>query len=283
MTQFTSPQSDLRHLHDRTLVLPNAWDPASAALITQAGAQAIATTSAGVAWSLGYADGQGAPVHEMIAALRRIVAATTLPVTADVEAGYDDIPGTITAVISAGASGVNIEDAEAGVLLDPEEMAARIALVRRTAVEAGVDLFVNARIDTYLTGAADPLVATIDRARRYVEAGADGIFVPGVVELSEIAELSAEIPAPLNVMVHPGSPSVAELEAVGVRRISTGMAIAQQAWGVASEVARSILRDRTFDALGPGVDYGKLNELLSGAPVWKRRPAPGPSGQYPFS
>ncbi|WP_127472877.1 isocitrate lyase/PEP mutase family protein [Microbacterium sulfonylureivorans] len=259
MTQNPSP---FRRLHERTLVLPNAWDGASAALFAAAGAPAIATTSAGVAWSLGYQDSQGAPIDEMIAALARIVAVSPVPVTADIEAGYGDAAATVARIIALGVSGINLEDSEGGALVDPATMRERIIAVREVAAGAGADLFVNARIDTYLFGVENALDATLERGAAYVDAGADGIFVPGLADLEAMRVLSGAITVPLNVMVAAGSPPVADLEDAGVRRISTGMALAHQAWAVAAASAVDILTEGHFDAIDPGVEYGRLNGLL---------------------
>nr|WP_106193500.1 isocitrate lyase/phosphoenolpyruvate mutase family protein [Umezawaea tangerina] len=262
----------LRTLHrDRPLVLPNAWDPGSAVAVQAAGAKAVATTSAGVSWGVGVADAGGLTRTAALDVLRRIVAAVSVPVTADIEAGYgstpDEVGETVALVLAAGAVGVNIEDSP-GVagepLLDPDAQAARLVAAREAAVAEGVDLVVNARTDTYLMGVGTPeerFAATVKRAERYAEAGADVLFVPGVVDPDVIRELVAG-PLPLNVMVHPGALTVAELAALGVARISVGSAIAQAAYGLAGEAARELLGTGTYGSLERAMEYGELNDLL---------------------
>ncbi|MEV0720041.1 isocitrate lyase/phosphoenolpyruvate mutase family protein, partial [Asanoa sp. NPDC050611] len=191
--------TDFRSLHHRPgqpLVLPNAWDVASARIIEKAGAAAIATTSAGVAWGLGTEDDGGLGQQEALDVIARIVAAVGVPVTADVEAGYGDVEGTIRMVREAGAVGVNLEDGTAPTAEHTE----RIRTARQV---GGPELFVNARIDTYLRQLGDPetrLTETLDRAAAYVAAGADGVFVPGVTDAATIATLAKELTVPLNIM-----------------------------------------------------------------------------------
>ena len=182
---------DFRRLHaEGVLVLPNAWDAASARLVERAGAAAVATTSGAVAWSLGVPDGDRLPLELLAGAVERIAAAVAVPVTADVESGGPDVAATVRAVLDAGAVGINIEDGGGAVEPHRDRVAA--------ASEAGGrDLFVNARIDLYLFGIGEPdgrLAETIARAGVYAEAGADGIFVPGVTDLDVLRRLVAEIP-----------------------------------------------------------------------------------------
>ncbi|MFF7750954.1 isocitrate lyase/phosphoenolpyruvate mutase family protein [Streptomyces sp. NPDC007971] len=258
------------HVPGRPLVLPNAWDPVSAAVVAEAGAAAVATTSAGLAWALGAADGDRLGRDRALAAVARIVAAVGVPVTADIESGYaDDAAGvaeTVDAVLAAGAVGVNIEDArhEAGgePLRPVAEQAERIAAARAAADRAGVPLFVNARIDTFLRGAGG-VDLTLERAAAFRAAGADGIFVPGAVDPQTVKALVAGVDGPLNVMVGPGAPSVAELAALGVARISAGAGLAQATHALVRRAARELLREGTYGALADGFDYGELNALLT--------------------
>ncbi|HEY3681497.1 MAG TPA: isocitrate lyase/phosphoenolpyruvate mutase family protein [Streptosporangiaceae bacterium] len=253
------------HVAGRPLVLTNAWDVASARLAEDAGAAAIATTSAGVAWSLGVPDGDLLDRAHAAGAVARIAAATGLPVTADIEGGLGDVAATVRAVLAAGAVGVNLEDTGGGRLLDVGEQLPRLAAARGAAGDAGVPLYVNARIDTYLTGltGTDALAATLERARAYLDAGADGIFVPGVAAPEVIKELAAAVPAPLNIMAGPGSPSVPDLAALGVARVSLGSGIAEAAYAVMAAAAREALTTGTYDTLANGLPYGRLNTLLS--------------------
>ncbi|WP_427888685.1 isocitrate lyase/PEP mutase family protein [Kribbella sp. GL6] len=233
----------LRELHARPpLVLPNAWDAGSARAIAAAGAQAIATTSAGVAWAHGVDDAGGLDLATALATVRAVCAAVDVPVTADIEAGYGDVARTVREIVEAGAGGVNLEDSTARVLDDPLVHAERIRAAR--AVDA--ELVINARTDTYLYG---DRTGTIERAKIYADAGADVLFVPGVVDLPTIAELVKESPLPLNVMVGPGAPSVRELSEAGVVRISVGPAITSAAYALATAAATELLTRGTYESL----------------------------------
>ncbi|NUR89160.1 MAG: isocitrate lyase/phosphoenolpyruvate mutase family protein [Nonomuraea sp.] len=255
------------HVPGRPLLLANAWDAASAAVVEAAGATAVATTSAGVAWSLGTPDGDALGRAAAVALVARVAAAVDVPVTADVEGGYDDVALTVRGVLDAGGVGVNLEDADHGgaaPLLAVEAQAARLSAARRAADEAGIPLFVNARIDTFLRGSGD-LGETLERAAAYVEAGAVGIFVPGLVDLASLATLAGKLDAPLNVMAGPGAPSVAELAAQGVARISLGSSVAQAAYAVARRAATELFTAGTYTELSGALDYSELNTLLTTA------------------
>jgi 2-methylisocitrate lyase-like PEP mutase family enzyme len=256
--------------HGSVLTLPNAWDVASARIVEEAGAAAVATTSAGVAWSLGAPDGNKLSREHAVELIRRITAAVAVPVTADIESGFaDDAAGvaeTIRMVIDAGAVGVNIEDGAGPGLLAIEEYAQRVAAAREAADAAGVSLFINARTDVYLRGIGDPedrLEHTVERAGAYVAAGADGIFVPGVVDIETLKALVAEIDAPLNVMAGEGAPPVPELAALGVARVSVGPSLAEAAYAVTRRSAVELLTTGTYDALAGALTFGELNALLS--------------------
>jgi 2-methylisocitrate lyase-like PEP mutase family enzyme len=263
----------LRALHAAgLLILPNAWDAGSAAVIALAGAQAIATTSGGIAWSLGRRDGQRLTRAEMVERIREIVAAVAIPVTADIEGGYgpdpEDVALTVEAVIAAGAAGVNIEDSRApgGPLFDPAGQAARIRAGRAAAVSAGLpELFINARADVFLYGIGRPearLGDVLARAAAYAEAGADSLFVPGVTDLAVIAELTRAAPVPVNVMAGPGAPLVSELAAAGVRRVSVGTAIAQAAYSLAQRAAAELLTTGGYATLEQALDFNAVNSLF---------------------
>lgn len=261
------------HLDGPPLALANAWDVASAVVIAATGAAAIATTSAGVAWSLGTPDGNLLGRDAAVDLIARICRAVDVPVTADIEGGFaEDASGvsdTVGAVLAAGAVGINLEDVAPGAadaLRDPAEAAERVAAARAGADGVGVHLYVNARIDTYLRSVGDPdgrLAATAARAERYLDAGADGIFVPGVVDEETIRELVAAIPAPLNILVGPGAPSVPRLGSLGVRRASLGSSVAAAAYAVAEQSARELADHGTYDSVRGQLDYGRLNQLVS--------------------
>ncbi|QWF81807.1 isocitrate lyase/PEP mutase family protein [Amycolatopsis sp. CA-230715] len=251
------------HRKGEPLVLPNAWDVASALIVEAAGARAVATTSAGVAWSLGSADGDQLARDRAVDLVARIAAAVRVPVTADIEGGYattaEGVRETASLVAEAGAVGVNIEDADHGgtaALLEIGAQADRIA----AAASVG-DLFVNARIDTYLRGLASPFDETAKRAEAYLAAGAHGIFVPGFIDTDAISALTARLDAPVNIMIWPGAPSVSALAAAGVARVSAGSGLAQAAYTIARRGAEEMLREGTYDALA-GDDFGTLNGLF---------------------
>ncbi|MFV8186409.1 isocitrate lyase/PEP mutase family protein [Streptomyces sp. AF1B] len=259
------------HVPGRPLVLPNAWDVTSARIVEDAGAAAVATTSAGLAWALGAADGDRLDRAPALGAVARIAAAVDVPVSADIESGYAPDPAgvatTIRAVIKAGAVGVNIEDAlyEAGTgpLRPVKDQAERIIAAREAADALGVPLFVNVRIDTFLRGAGG-VDLTLERAAAFVAAGADGIFVPGAVDPGVVGVLADGIEKPLNVMAGPGAPPVAVLAALGVARVSVGSGIAQAAHALVRRAAGELLGAGTYDSLAGGLDYGELNSLMGG-------------------
>ena len=262
---MTTTKAELfRSLHSgpAPLVLANAWDVASARIIEDAGARAIATTSAGVSWSLGAPDGDHLDRDQAVGLIARITAAVGVPVTADIESGYastpDGVTDTVRRVIAAGAVGINIEDG----LRPAAEQCTRLAAARK----AGGALFINARTDTYRRGLGDPdtrLSATLERAAAYLAAGADGIFVPGVTDPAIVSALVKGVDAPLNIMAGPGAPPISTLAELGVARVSLGAAISGAAYAVARNSARELFATGTYTALAGGLDYGYLNELLS--------------------
>jgi 2-methylisocitrate lyase-like PEP mutase family enzyme len=203
-------------------------------------------------------------------ALTEIVASVRVPVTADIESGYgatlDELAMAVSSLLRIGIAGVNIEDSLVSdrTLRDPSTQAARIRVVRAAADRVSVPLWINARTDTYLTAVGTPqeqLHATMARADLYAAAGADSLFVPGVVDIGTIRELATG-PLPLNVMVGPGAPDVGALAEVGVARVSVGPAIAQAAYGVVARASRELLRDGTYTAIHEGFDYVQLNKLV---------------------
>jgi 2-methylisocitrate lyase-like PEP mutase family enzyme len=259
-----------RALHrEGVFVLPNAWDAGSAVMIAKAGAPAVATTSAGVSWSLGRPDGEHLSRAEMIDVIARVAAAVDVPVSADVEGGYGDDPAavaeTVRAVIGAGAAGINLEDSRSadGTLHDPAAQAARIAAGRAAAAEAGLPgLVINARTDVYLFGIGDPAGRFDDvvaRAASYAEAGADSLFVPGLSDLETLTELTGRVALPVNVMAGPGSPDVKSFGAAGVRRVTVGQMITQAAYSLARRAAAELLATGTYDTLAGADDFGAVN------------------------
>jgi len=265
-----------RKLHDRKhlLLLPNAWDVASARIFEEAGFPAIGTTSAGIAYSHGYSDRERISRAEMAAAVRRIAEAVRLPVTADIEAGYggrtSDVVETIEAVLDAGAIGVNLEDATHSrkkALFDLAVQEDRLHAARSAAKKAGLPLVINARTDVFLLAVGsevERLDEVILRAGAYHRAGADCLFVPGVSDRSLIKVLVDSIPCPLNILAGPGTPSVAVLRKLGVARLSVGSGPMRAAMGLTRRIARELRDTGTYDALTEGaIPYGEMNRLLS--------------------
>lgn len=260
MTSQNAKAERLVQLHQKgaSLLLPNAWDSASALVFEKAGFPAIGTTSMGVAFAQGYPDGQQISREEMMQVIARMAAAVQVPVTADIEAGYgptvEDMAQTIREVIKAGAVGVNLEDST-GVfqpLYSVEEQVRRIAAAREEARRADLSLVINARTDTYLFHIGDEttrLEETINRARAYLQAGANSIFVPGVVDPSLIQVLVREIPGPLNIMVGPGAPSAPDLFKLGVARVSIGGAAMLATMGLVRDIARELREQGTYEQI----------------------------------
>jgi 2-methylisocitrate lyase-like PEP mutase family enzyme len=245
-----------RDLHDGELplLLPNAWDVASALAFAAAGFPAIGTTSFGVAAAAGHPDG-GRSTKDATAALAARLARLPVPVSADIEDGYDDDPDAVAAyVASLGVAGINIEDSSAELLVAPDAHAAKVTAIKR----AAPDVFVNARIDTYWLGEDATVAATLERAAAYVEAGADGVFVPGATDPAELRELSAAIPVPLNVLVVPGL-SRTELGELGVRRVSTGSLPYRAAIDAAVAVAAAV---RDGDDVPSATAYPEMQARL---------------------
>jgi 2-methylisocitrate lyase-like PEP mutase family enzyme len=254
------------HRGPELLILANAWDAGSARLIESAGARAIATTSAGVAWTHGYPDGDALPVPLVIATAAAISRVIRVPLTTDVEGGYSDDPDAVGRLagqlIDAGAVGVNLEDGGGA----PELLAAKIRAARRVAGELGVDLFINARIDVFLRGLVpEPqrVAESCARAARYRDAGASGIFAPALVDPAGITAVAAATDLPLNLLAWPGLPPAAELTRLGVRRLSAGSSIAQAALGRVKALATAFLRDGHRDApASDALTHRDLNALI---------------------
>lgn len=280
----------LRGLHrsSAVLVLPNAWDASSARVFEDCGFPAVATTSAGIAWALGFPDGELLGRDEVAEATARMVAAVSVPVTADVEAGYGDTPGaaaeTARAVIGAGAVGLNLEDAAdpappgsaassggrgGAALLGLGAQLEKIRAVVGAGREAGVPLVVNARTDLYWRSLGEPgwrFGETVLRANAFLQAGADCVFVPGVKEPATVAALVREIMGPLNVLAGPGAPPVAELAGLGVRRVSVGSGPARAVVGLVRRIGRELIEEGTYSSMADGaVPYPEVNALFERA------------------
>ena len=249
------------------LLLPNAWDAVTARLIEGLGAKAIATTSAGLAWSRGYPDGNALPGDTLIAAIREIARVIRVPLTVDIEAGYSDDPRAVARIVARildiGVVGINIEDGAGS----PDLLCKKIAAVKDHVAHSGVDLFINTRTDVYLRGIASGGAAieeVMTRSSRYRGAGCDGLFVPGLSAADAMATISAGIaPMPLNVMAVPNLPSLDALQKSGVRRLSAGSAIAQAALGRTSHLVSSFLAGTISEMFDVTADYGAVNRLFA--------------------
>jgi 2-methylisocitrate lyase-like PEP mutase family enzyme len=248
-------------------VLPNAWDAGSARVLEQVGFPAIATTSAGIAWSCGVPDGGALDRDRMLEHIGRLVAAVGVPVTADLEAGYgdtaEDVGRTVARAAELGAVGANIEDAREGGLFGIDEAVDRLAAARAAAPSGTFVL--NARTDTYFAGrSADAFAETIERAGRYLEAGADCVFVPGVVEEETIRRLAAAIPGPLNVVAGLANTIDAPtLFSLGVRRVSLGGSLARAALSMLERAGRELLDTGTLGFLDDAIAYADLQQRFS--------------------
>jgi 2-methylisocitrate lyase-like PEP mutase family enzyme len=262
------------HHGPRILVLPNAWDVASARIFEDAGFPAIGTSSAGVAFSLGYPDGQYIPRDEMLAVVHRIAQAVDVPVTADVEAGYgstpEEVAETARAVIAAGAVGMNLEDGsetKPDFLADLNLQTEIIRAVLQAAAKAGVPLVLNARSDIFLHGigpAETRLERTIERLNAYGQAGAQSLFAPGVKDKETIARLARGVAGPLNILATVGTPPVAELQELGVARVSVGSGPMRATLGFLRRMARQLHEEGAFTLMTDGaIPYADAN-LLNG-------------------
>jgi len=263
----------MHHAPLAPLILPNAWDAASARIIEQAGFPAIATTSAGVAWSLGYPDGERMSRATMLAAVGRIAARVRVPVTADLEAGYgpgpEDAAATATGAIEAGAVGFNFEDATddaAHPLFAMSQQVERIQAARQAGAAAGVPLVINARTDVYLAqvGAPDTRFAeTVRRLAAYRDAGADCLFAPGLSDAATIGALVRELGAPLNILAGPHSPPVRELAALGVARISLGGAVMRAALAFTQRAVTELREQSSFETIvRTSISHADMQRLL---------------------
>jgi 2-methylisocitrate lyase-like PEP mutase family enzyme len=266
---MSDASEQFRALHQQPsaalLVLPNAWDALSAHLVESAGAQAVATSSAALAWAHGYRDGEQLPLDSLIESVRDTARNLRVPLTVDLERGYAADPGgvadVVARVVAAGAVGVNLEDgAQAAQLLADKIRAVRARL--------GSSVFINARTCIVLHGKVSPescVREILERARLFADAGADGLFVPRLVDVAAIGAIARGSSLPLNLMLVPGLAELPELQRLGVRRLSVGPALAELAYGTARHAARALLERGDYAALAEAelLGYPEANALFA--------------------
>ena len=259
------------HLGPQILVIANAWDAGSARVFEHAGICAVGTGSAGIAFSHGYSDNERIPRDVILSATREIVNAVKVPVTADILTGLGhtikEVVATVTEIIAMGAVGINIEDGtDDGHLIDVDEQVEKISAICNAAKASGVPIVVNARTDSFwlkLGDAKENLRASIERANRYREAGADCVFVPAVVDRAAIKTLVQQIDGPLNILTVPGCPPIAELQQLGVRRVSEGSGPMRATMMLTRRIAEELLRTGTYTRFhDDAIAYAEANKLF---------------------
>jgi 2-methylisocitrate lyase-like PEP mutase family enzyme len=279
MKDTTIPQAEkgarfaALHRGPDLLLLPNPWDVTSALLMQRAGFVAVATTSAGIGYSLGYPVSEAMPRDEMLRAVERMASRLSIPLSADMEAGFgktpEDVAETVRLTIQAGAVGINIEDAsyrKDEPLIDPSLATERIRAAREAADATGIPFVLNARTDVYWRGGTGPQAFddAVRRANAYRAAGADCLFLPNVEDPTLIRELVRAIDAPLNLMAGARLPAVPELAALGVRRVSLGAGLARAAYGALDTTLAEIRDTGTFSFWSRLASHAELNRLLGG-------------------
>jgi len=261
------------HRGPRLLLMANAWDAITARLFEAEGFAAVATTSGGVSWALGYPDGEAAPWDEVVGQTARIARAVAVPVTADIEAGFGDTPEavgrSIGDIIRSGAVGVNLEDGlRSGTppIRSVEDATARIRAAREAARAAAVPIVINARTDVYIKNLGDEesrFDEAVARGRAYLAAGADCFYPITLRDTSTIGRLVQALNAPININVRAGYPGVVELEALGVARVTTATQLTLVALDATRRVARDIKATGRFDAINPTIAHPEMQQLLA--------------------
>jgi 2-methylisocitrate lyase-like PEP mutase family enzyme len=261
------------HHGPRLLFLPNAWDVVSARILEECGHPAIATSSAAVAFSLGYPDGQRISRDEMLEVAGRIARAVEIPVTADLEAGYGttvkDMVETVKAAIAAGVIGMNLEDVtgdDESSFVDLPLQVEKIRAICDTAKSLGVPFVLNARTDIYLMPIGPESTRfehTVERLRAYRDAGASCLFAPCLYDRDTIAKLVKALEAPVNILANPACPPIAELEKIGVARVSAGSGIMRAALGLVRRIGKDMLESRSCETMFAGaIPHAELNRLM---------------------
>jgi 2-methylisocitrate lyase-like PEP mutase family enzyme len=253
--------------------LPNAWDAATARILEEAGFPAIATTSAGIAFMRGYPDGQRISRTEMLEVVSWMTRAVKVPVTADVEAGYgarpEDAAATARGVIDAGAVGLNFEDGTddpANPLVDLQLQIEKLQAIREESTRAGVPLVINARTDVYLANVGERekrYDLAMRRAQAFKQATADCVFVPGLRDSEVIRRFVTDLKFPINILAGPGSPSVPELQSLGVARVSLGSGPMRASLGLMKRIAEEVRNAGTYSALLGAPSHADVNRLMS--------------------
>ena len=260
------------HRGPRLLLLPNAWDIMSARLFEAAGFDAIATTSGGVAWALGFPDGEKAPWRDVVEATAGIVRTVRIPVTADIEGGYGETPDQVARhigeIVETGVVGVNLEDGtpRADQPVRPiDDAAARIRAARDAARAAGVPLVINARIDLYLKNIGDAQTRfdeTVRRAKAYLAAGANCIYPFALADMDTIARLVQAIGAPINIVARDNSPPVAEFERIGVARITVAAGPSLVVMSLIRKIGTELRDSGRFDILAHSMSRPEAQQLF---------------------
>jgi 2-methylisocitrate lyase-like PEP mutase family enzyme len=260
------------HQGPRMLVLANVWDVVSARMVERAGFPAVATSSAAVANSLGYPDGQRIAREEMLTVVRRIASKVSVPVSADLESGYgtslDEIAGTALGLVEAGAVGLNFEDSTgdpARPLFEVAEQVEKIKCLRETGDKLRVNIVINARTDVYLEAVGDPASRfehTVTRLNAYRAAGADCLFAPCVDDSQTIGKLVKAVKGPLNILARPQTAPLAELERLGVARVSLGSWPMRAVMTAFDRLVRDLRERGTFESLEAGIPYAEMNKLV---------------------
>jgi 2-methylisocitrate lyase-like PEP mutase family enzyme len=256
------------HRIPEILVLPNAWDCAGARIFELAGFPAIATSSAGIAFSLGYSDGERIPPELMLAIVARISAAVPLPVTADLESGYGDVAKTTAGLIAAGAVGLNFEDfdQDSRALTPIAAQVEKIAMIRRIAAGLGVNIVINARTDVFLAQIGEPSTRferACERLQAYIAAGADCVFLPGLADENVIRRVVETLKFPLNILAGANLPPIPRLRELGVARVSVGSGIMRATLGLTRRIAEELKQSGTYTALLEGtMPFAEANALF---------------------
>lgn len=265
-----------RHRAPPLLLLPNAWDAMSARVFEAAGFDAIATTSGGVAWALGFSDGEKAPWNEVVAATERIVRTVRVPVTADIEGGYGETPDQVASsaaeIIRTGVVGINLEDSTPRAdtpMRTIEDAVDRIRAARAAAGAAGVPIVINARVDLYLKHIGDDatrFVETVRRGKAYIAAGADCLFPFGLTDVKIISDLVAALRVPVNIVGRAGGPGVSQLEKLGVARVSTASSPSLVAMSVTRQIADELRAKGEFNVLESLIKRADAQQLFATRP-----------------